>query len=101
MYEHTRRRGISPAERLPLIKIGKYVRSQASAVRPFLEKKCGAMYGSGSVLTCSQERKATWSLRRGKKRLAPSRRSRAGEVSVEESRGAVRLADYYNMCNNT
>ena len=40
VYEHTRSRGIPRSERLPHIKIGKYVRFDARAVREFLEKKC-------------------------------------------------------------
>jgi excisionase family DNA binding protein len=40
VYEHTRARGTAPGERLPHIKIGKYVRFDARAVRAFLEKKC-------------------------------------------------------------
>jgi excisionase family DNA binding protein len=42
VYEHTRLRGTPRGERLPHIKIGKYVRFEASAVRAFLEKKCRA-----------------------------------------------------------
>jgi excisionase family DNA binding protein len=40
VYEHTRGRGTPCAERLPHIKIGKYVRFEATDVRAFLEKKC-------------------------------------------------------------
>ena len=40
VYEHTRSRGIPRSERLPHIKIGKYVRFEARAVREFLERKC-------------------------------------------------------------
>ena len=40
VYEHTRARGTAPGERLPHIKVGKYVRFDARAVRAFLEKKC-------------------------------------------------------------
>ncbi len=43
VYEHTRGRGTPRAERLPHIKIGKYVRFEASAVRAFLDRKCRAM----------------------------------------------------------
>ena len=43
VYEHTRSRGTPRAERLPHIKIGKYVRFEARAVRAFMErKKCRA-----------------------------------------------------------
>jgi excisionase family DNA binding protein len=42
VYEHTRARGMPPGERLPHIKIGKYVRFDARAVRAFLGKKCRA-----------------------------------------------------------
>lgn len=42
VYEHTRSRGIPRSERLPHIKIGKYVRFDARAVRAFLERKCQA-----------------------------------------------------------
>ena len=40
VYEHTRARSVPPGERLPHIKVGKYVRFDARAVRAFLEKKC-------------------------------------------------------------
>ena len=40
VYEHTRARGVPSDERLPHIKVGKYVRFDARAVRAFLEKKC-------------------------------------------------------------
>jgi excisionase family DNA binding protein len=39
VYEHTRSRGTPRTERLPHIKIGKYVRFEARAVRTFLAKK--------------------------------------------------------------
>jgi excisionase family DNA binding protein len=42
VYEHTRLRSTPRDERLPHIKIGKYVRFEATAVRAFLEKKCRA-----------------------------------------------------------
>jgi excisionase family DNA binding protein len=40
VYEHTRSRGIPRSERLPHIKVGKYVRFDARALREFLEKRC-------------------------------------------------------------
>jgi len=40
VYEHTRSRGIPLSERLPHIKIGKYVRFDPRAVRAFIEGKC-------------------------------------------------------------
>lgn len=40
VYEHTRSRGLPPSQRLPHIKIGKYVRFDAQAVRSFLNSKC-------------------------------------------------------------
>ena len=40
VYEHSRARGVPRGERLPHIKVGKYVRFDARAVRAFLEKKC-------------------------------------------------------------
>ena len=40
VYEHTRSRGMPPSERLPHIKIGKYVRFDPRAVRAFIERKC-------------------------------------------------------------
>ena len=40
VYEHIRSRGAPRFERLPYIKIGKYLRFEARAVRAFLEKKC-------------------------------------------------------------
>ena len=42
VYEHTRARGTPRSERLPHLKIGKYLRFDARAVRAFLEKKCRA-----------------------------------------------------------
>jgi excisionase family DNA binding protein len=42
VYEHTRSRGTPRSERLPHIKIGKYLRFDARAVRAFLETKCRA-----------------------------------------------------------
>jgi len=39
VYEHTRSRGTPRAERLPHIKIGKYVRFETGAIRAFLERK--------------------------------------------------------------
>jgi len=42
VYEHTRARRLPPGERLPHIKVGKYVRFDTRAVRAFLEKKCRA-----------------------------------------------------------
>jgi excisionase family DNA binding protein len=40
VYEHTRARGMPRSERLPHIKIGKYVRFEPRAVRAFIERKC-------------------------------------------------------------
>lgn len=40
VYEHTRARGTPRSERLPHIKVGKYVRFEPRAVRAFLERKC-------------------------------------------------------------
>jgi excisionase family DNA binding protein len=40
VYEHTRSRGIPGAERLPHVKVGKYVRFEARALRAFIEKQC-------------------------------------------------------------
>jgi excisionase family DNA binding protein len=42
VYGHTRLRDTPRGERLPHIKIGKYVRFEATAVRAFLETKCRA-----------------------------------------------------------
>lgn len=42
VYEHTRSRGMPRSERLPHIKVGKYVRFEARAVRAFLDGKCRA-----------------------------------------------------------
>ena len=36
VYEHTRSRGVARAERLPSIKLGKYVRFEPASVRAFL-----------------------------------------------------------------
>jgi excisionase family DNA binding protein len=43
VYEHTRSRDTPRSERLPCLKIGKYLRFEARAVRAFLEKKCRTM----------------------------------------------------------
>jgi predicted DNA-binding transcriptional regulator AlpA len=40
VYEHTRSRGTPRSERLPYIKLGKYLRFEARAIRAYLEKKC-------------------------------------------------------------
>ena len=40
VYEHTRSRGTPRSERLPHVKIGKYLRFEARALRAFIEKKC-------------------------------------------------------------
>ncbi len=40
VYEHTRGRGAPRSDRLPHVKLGKYVRFEARALRAFLEKKC-------------------------------------------------------------
>jgi excisionase family DNA binding protein len=40
VYEHTRSRAVPRAERLPHLKVGKYVRFDATAVRAFLERQC-------------------------------------------------------------
>jgi excisionase family DNA binding protein len=40
VYEHTRSRGTPRSERLPYVKVGKYVRFEARAVREFIQKKC-------------------------------------------------------------
>ena len=39
VYEHTRARGVPREERLPHIRIGKYVRFEVNAVRAFLARK--------------------------------------------------------------
>ena len=41
VYEHTRSRGTPRSERLPYIKVGKYVRFDARALRAFIQKKSG------------------------------------------------------------
>ena len=43
VYEHTRARSTPKSERLPYIKVGKYVRFEAGALRAFIQKKCRAM----------------------------------------------------------
>jgi excisionase family DNA binding protein len=43
VYEHTRSHDMPRSERLPFLKIGKYVRFEPRAVRAFIEKKCKAM----------------------------------------------------------
>jgi len=40
VYEHTRGRRLTKSDRLPHVKIGKYVRFDARVLRAFLEKKC-------------------------------------------------------------
>lgn len=40
VYEHTRARGVPRSERLPHIKVGKYVRFDSRALRAFLEREC-------------------------------------------------------------
>jgi excisionase family DNA binding protein len=40
VYEHTRSRHVPRAERLPHLKVGKYVRFEPRAVRAFLDRKC-------------------------------------------------------------
>ena len=40
VYEHTRSRRVPWAERLPHLKVGKYVRFEPQAVRAFIEKRC-------------------------------------------------------------
>lgn len=40
VYEHTRSRGAPRSERLPYVKLGKYVRFDARALRAFIQKKC-------------------------------------------------------------
>ena len=39
VYEHTRSRGAPRSERLPCIKLGKYVRFEVGSVRAFLVKR--------------------------------------------------------------
>jgi excisionase family DNA binding protein len=43
VYEHTRARGTPRSERLPYIKVGKYLRFDVRALRAFIQKKCQAM----------------------------------------------------------
>jgi excisionase family DNA binding protein len=43
VYEHTRWRGTPQSERLPYVKVGKYVRFEARALRAFIQKKCRTM----------------------------------------------------------
>lgn len=40
IYEHTRARGVPRADRLPHIRVGKYVRFDPRTVRAFLERQC-------------------------------------------------------------
>jgi len=40
VYEHSRSKGMPQSERLPHIKVGKYVRFDPCAVRAFLQRKC-------------------------------------------------------------
>jgi excisionase family DNA binding protein len=43
VYEHTRARGTPRSARLPHLKLGKYVRFEARAVRAFLDRRCQVM----------------------------------------------------------
>ena len=43
VYEHTRTRGIPRSERMPHLKVGKYVRFDRRAVRAFLDAKSRAL----------------------------------------------------------
>jgi excisionase family DNA binding protein len=43
VYEHSRARSSPRSERLPHIKLGKYVRFDAQAVRAFLDRRCKSM----------------------------------------------------------
>lgn len=43
VYEHTRSRGTPRSERLPYLKVGKYIRFDARAVRAFLDRQCHLM----------------------------------------------------------
>jgi len=40
VYQHSRSKHTARSDRLPHIKIGKYVRFEPSAVRAFLQRKC-------------------------------------------------------------
>ena len=40
VYQHSRSKHTARADRIPHIKIGKYVRFEPSAVRAFLQRKC-------------------------------------------------------------
>lgn len=40
VYEHTRSRGMPRSQRLPYVKVGKYVRFELGAIRAFIEKQC-------------------------------------------------------------
>ena len=40
VYEHTRSRNIPRSDRLPHVKVGKYVRFEPRALRAFIEKQC-------------------------------------------------------------
>lgn len=39
VYEHTRSRGVARSERLPHLKVGKYVRFDTRLIREFLDKR--------------------------------------------------------------
>jgi excisionase family DNA binding protein len=39
VYEHTRSRGVPRSERLPHVKVGKYVRFEARLIRDFLVRR--------------------------------------------------------------
>ena len=40
VYEHTRSRGLPRSERLPYVKVGKYVRFEPRGLRAFIKKQC-------------------------------------------------------------
>lgn len=45
VYEHTRSRGVPRGERLPCIKLGKYVRFEPAAVRAYLASRAASRMG--------------------------------------------------------
>lgn len=40
VYEHTRARGAPRSQRLPYVKVGKYIRFEPRAVRAFIDQQC-------------------------------------------------------------
>ena len=40
VYQHTRTRSLPHSQRLPYVKVGKYVRFESNALRAFIQQRC-------------------------------------------------------------